>query len=146
MRNNHFADVAGADAKVESTRRRSVMDRSASRRRFLQDITALGAAGSVSVAFGAADAHADEPRPSRTGAAGHPAGARIRHDGHARSSADPSDDWPRDIAERGKGSDGPVALSPERQPAADRRADARAFTRDREGRPRRGRQGQSLWT
>jgi L-asparaginase/Glu-tRNA(Gln) amidotransferase subunit D len=33
-----------------------------SRRRFLQDMTALGAAGSVSVAFAAGDAHADVPR------------------------------------------------------------------------------------
>ena len=38
------------------------MDGSASRRRFLQDITALGAAGSVSAAFAADNAHADEPR------------------------------------------------------------------------------------
>ena len=35
------------------------MDRSASRRRFLQDMTALGAAGSVSAAFAAHDARAD---------------------------------------------------------------------------------------
>src|SRR5436309_13461314 len=38
------------------------MDKSASRRRFLQDMTALGAAGSVSVAFGPGDAPADAPR------------------------------------------------------------------------------------
>jgi hypothetical protein len=38
------------------------MDKSASRRRFLQEMTALGAAGSVSVAFGAGEAHADGPR------------------------------------------------------------------------------------
>ena len=37
------------------------MDRSASRRRFLQDMTALGAAGSVSAVFAAGDAHADAP-------------------------------------------------------------------------------------
>ena len=38
------------------------MDSSASRRRFLQDMTLLGATGSVSAAFAGGDAHADVPR------------------------------------------------------------------------------------
>ena len=38
------------------------MDRSASRRRFLQDMTALGAAGGVSAALAAGNAQADGPR------------------------------------------------------------------------------------
>src|SRR6266576_1082540 len=48
--------------KVMPNRRRSAMDEPASRRRFLRDITALGAAGSVSAAFAADNTHADEPR------------------------------------------------------------------------------------
>jgi hypothetical protein len=40
------------------------MEKSASRRRFLQDMTALGAAGGVSAALGATSASASNPSPS----------------------------------------------------------------------------------
>src|SRR5262249_33291230 len=46
---------------MTSKRRRSVMGKSTNRRRFLQEVTALGAAGSVS-AIAASHARAQEPR------------------------------------------------------------------------------------
>src|SRR4051812_24751201 len=71
-------------------------------------------------------------------------GGRIQHHNSGRPAANSSDDRPRDAAERRKGPDGLAALPPERQPSPDRRADARTLARDRENRPRRSRQGQSL--
>src|SRR5262245_50953398 len=53
----------GAHILVVATRWRStVMDKSASRRRFLQHMTALGAFGSTSAGLAASDAGAAEPR------------------------------------------------------------------------------------
>ena len=118
------------------------MGKSASRRGFLQHMTALGALGGASAGIAASGLRAAEPRLIAQAQPGAASAPQTRAFETAETLGLPRIQLmigPGTLPIVGKDRMDLLPLSPERQPAAHRRANARTATRDRKSGAGRGR-------